>query len=102
MKRFVAAFVLVGMLPTAARADDGARAAAQAAFEEGRRLADAGDYAGAAERFEQSERLDPALGTVLNLANCYEHARRLASAWRAFHRGAEAGARIPDGRSSDR
>jgi hypothetical protein len=67
---------------------EGASAAAQAAFEEGRRLADARDYAGAVARFEVSERLDPALGTILNLAACYERAGRLASSWRAFDRGA--------------
>ena len=88
MKGFAGLLVLLGLAPTPARADDPARAA-QVAFEEGRRLADAGDFAGAARRFEESERLDPALGTVLNLANSYEHARRLASAWRAFHRGAD-------------
>jgi hypothetical protein len=63
--------------------------AAQIAFDEGRRLEDAGDFAAAASRFEESERLEPALGTILNLANCYERAGRLASAWRAFRRGAE-------------
>jgi hypothetical protein len=65
--------------------------AAQLAFDEGRRLEDAGDFAAAAARFEESERLDRAPGTALNLANCYEHAGKLASAWRAFRRGAEEG-----------
>ncbi len=64
-------------------------AEAQLAFDEGRRLEDAGDFAAAATRFEESERLEPALGTILNLASCYERGRRFASAWRAFRRGAD-------------
>src|SRR5262249_18357787 len=78
----------VTALAASASAED-PRAAAQAAFVEGRRLADAGDFAAAATRFEESDRLDPALGTTLNLAACYERAGRLASAARAFRRGVE-------------
>ena len=63
--------------------------AAQVAFDEGRRLEDSGDFPAAAARFEESERLEHALGTLLNLANCYERGGRLASAWRAFRRGAD-------------
>ena len=62
---------------------------AQQAFDEGRRLEDAGDFAAATARFEESERLEPALGTILNLATCYERGGRVASAWRAFRRGAD-------------
>lgn len=42
------------------------------AFEKGRAALAAGDYAGACALFEESVRLDPAPGTVLNLGICNE------------------------------
>ena len=56
------------------------RAAAQALFDEGRELMEAGRHAEACPRFEESERLEPGLGTRFHLANCYEAVGRLASA----------------------
>ncbi len=62
---------------------------AEALFREGRRSADAGNYALACPRFEESNRLDPAPGTLLNLADCEEHVGHLAFAWEHFRRLAE-------------
>jgi serine/threonine-protein kinase len=59
-------------------------AAAQALFDEARGLMARGKYADACVDLEQSERLDPGVGTLLNLGDCYEHLHRLASAWDAF------------------
>jgi hypothetical protein len=53
-------------------------------FNEGRRLASAGHYAEACPKFEESERLDPGIGTQFNLADCYQHIDRFASAWALF------------------
>jgi hypothetical protein len=44
--------------------------AAEQAFREGRRLLQEGKIADACAAFEQSQKLDPALGTLLNLADC--------------------------------
>ena len=58
--------------------------AAQALFDEAKRLVQHGDFVAACPKFEESERLEPGLGTKLNLANCYEHVGRTASAWILF------------------
>jgi len=56
-------------------------AAAEQLFNEARTLFDKGDHASACPRFEASYKLDAALGTLLNIATCYEKLGRLASAW---------------------
>ncbi|MEO8796371.1 MAG: tetratricopeptide repeat protein, partial [Polyangiaceae bacterium] len=65
------------------------KADAQAAFELGRKLVLRGKFAEACPKFEESERLDPGLGTMLFLADCYEKTGKTASAWGQF-REAEA------------
>jgi serine/threonine-protein kinase len=84
--------VCLAMLITtgAARAQTGAesKAAAEALFDEGRRLIEQGQFAAACEKLAQSDRLDPAVGTQLNLAVCYEKAGKTASAWATYRRAA--------------
>jgi len=55
--------------------------AAQALFDDAKRLVKQGDAAAACPKFEESERLEPGIGTKLNLADCYERVGRTASAW---------------------
>ena len=60
------------------------RAAATALFDEGRRLAGEKKYAEACPKFEAAMRLDPGIGTLYNLSDCYEQIGRTASAWAGF------------------
>lgn len=55
---------------------------------------DKGDYGSACARFAESNRLDPALGTIFNLGACNEKLGKLAEAWQYFREVAE---RAPPG-----
>ena len=70
---------------TSARAQKtGDKAAAEALFDEGRRLMSSGHYELACSKFEASQALDAGVGTMLNLADCYEKLGKTASAWAQF------------------
>ena len=61
-----------------------ANPAAEELFREGRELMRARKLAEACDRFERSNKLEPRVGTLLNLADCREQLRQTASAWEAF------------------
>jgi hypothetical protein len=67
-----------------ALAQNSDKATAEALFTEGRRLMAEGSVAQACQKFEASQKLDPGVGTSLNLAECYERSGRTASAWAQF------------------
>lgn len=73
-------------------------AAAESLFEEGRRLMNSGNFAAACQKLEESQRLEPAGGTLMNLALCHEKMGRTASAWAEFKAGYALGVR--DGREA--
>lgn len=74
-----------------------AKAAAQALFDDGRRLMEEGKLAEACRKLEGSQKLDPGAGTLLNLAACYERNGQTASAWVTYKDAAAASAeRHPD------
>jgi len=60
------------------------RAAAEMLFEEGRQAMEAKDFDTACAKFEESNRLDAASGTTLNLAHCEERRGHVASAWERY------------------
>ena len=85
------AFVLAAGLVSAAAGDaraepsEGSAAAAESLFQEARKLIDAKRFSEACPKLVASHKLAPAVGTLLNLADCYERAGQLASAWARFH-----------------
>jgi hypothetical protein len=81
---WIVAFALVASAGAATTARADSRTAAEALFQAGRAAARSGDAAGACTRFRESHRLDPALGTRLNLALCEEELGRTATAWGLF------------------
>jgi serine/threonine-protein kinase len=64
------------------------KATAEAVFEEGMRLIKQGKFAEACPKFEMSQRVEPAVGTMLYLAECYEKTNRTASSWAMFREAA--------------
>jgi hypothetical protein len=59
-------------------------ATAQALFDDGKRLMSQRDYVQACQKFEESQRLDPGLGTLFHLADCEEQTGKTATAWAGF------------------
>jgi hypothetical protein len=89
--------VVLAMSVSTARAQSGEdKAVAETLFQDGRTLAAAGRYAEGCPKFEASLRLDPGVGTELNLADCYEHLGRFASAWGMFKQAADDARKIAD------
>lgn len=82
----VACLVLAAS-PAFAQASD--PQAAERAFQEGRRLLDARDFAAACPKFAESYRLDAATGTLLALAMCHEGQGKTATAWGEYRKAAE-------------
>lgn len=90
MKSLAAAFVLAltattvgaGLVhaePTAADA-----ATARSLFDEARKLMKQGKYGEACPKLEEGVRLNPGIGMRFNLASCYEHLGKTASAWNLY------------------
>jgi serine/threonine-protein kinase len=88
----VAGLVLAGVTAAAAvqAQSPGAldRLSSEALFDDGLKLMQTRDFVGACPKLEASYRLDPGIGTLLYLADCYAATGRTASAWIGFREAA--------------
>ena len=82
-----ASLVLLASTLMVSRAS-GQAAEAETLFLEGKRLMKEGKVAEACDRFDASDRLDRAVSTLLNLADCREKNGQLATAWATFLKAA--------------
>ncbi|MCB9584462.1 MAG: hypothetical protein H6718_03650 [Polyangiaceae bacterium] len=64
------------------------KAAAEALFDKGKKQLKDKDFDAACRSLEESQRLDPGVGTLLYLAECYEQSGKTASAWATFREAA--------------
>jgi hypothetical protein len=97
-----AALAALGGSTRVARADaaDDKKKAARL-FKEGRALITAGKIDEACPKFVESYALDPAIGTKLNIADCYEQQDKLVLAYRVFDEAAvDAAKTSTEGRES--
>jgi hypothetical protein len=75
----------LSLAPLSAHGQSGESAAqAEALFREGKQLLKDGKTDQACQKLEGSYRLDPAIGTLMNLADCHEKLGKHASAWAEF------------------
>jgi hypothetical protein len=78
------ACLAAGSVAEPAWADEAQAQAADRLFHEARALMTEGTFPEACRKLEESQRLDPGAGTLLNLAGCYEHLGQSASAWATY------------------
>ena len=76
-------------LPTPASAQPSTSATAALQFDKGRTLMKEKKYAEACAAFEQSQKLDPQIGTLYNVGVCSAELGKVATAWAAYREVAE-------------
>src|SRR4051812_19769731 len=68
-----------------AQAPVASKVAAEALYEDAKRLLNEQRYQEALDKLLASQRLDPAIGTLLNIGYCYERLNKTASAWASYN-----------------
>ena len=75
---------VVSILALAAAAHADNKDKADALFKQGKKLMGEKRYADACEAFEKSNKLDPGIGSQLNIAKCYEEWGKIGRAFIAY------------------
>jgi serine/threonine-protein kinase len=89
------------MMAPAVRAQSAqAKAEAEALFNAGRAALQAGNFADACPKLAESQKRDPAIGTSLYLAECYERSGKVASAWAEFRQAEDMAKQRGDNRAT--
>ncbi|HEX2692323.1 MAG TPA: hypothetical protein VHN14_37200 [Kofleriaceae bacterium] len=106
MRQALAAFIIASIATRHAYAQSpspsgNSTALAEQLFKQARDLAKANQWAEACPKFEASLRYDPVLGTRLNLATCYEHIGKLASAWGLYRESIDLAKKAGDTKRRD-
>jgi hypothetical protein len=96
---FWVSLVVVVLAAGMAHAQTGDAVAAEALFRRAREAKAAGDNRTACPLFAESQRLDPSVGTLMNLADCEEHEGSFARAWEHWHEALDALLRDGDARA---
>ena len=76
------------------------KADAEVLFNAGKAALAAGNLADACPKFAASQSKDPAIGTALYLAECYERSGKIASAWAQFHQAEDMANQRHDSRAA--
>lgn len=87
--------------PAAAEPTAEDKAAAESLFQDALKLIREDKYVDACPKLEASNKLDPAVGTLFNLGDCYEHTGRTASAWSSFGDAKRLAVRLNDRRAAE-
>lgn len=89
---FVVGASVLAWSGVASAAEPSQKSAAEALFRNARQAMETGRFGEACPMFAESQRLDPAAGTLMNLAECYAQTGQTASAWVTFTDAARAAA----------
>lgn len=84
----VSAVLALPKAAIAAESSASEKAAAEALFREAVALIERDQTGAACDKFAASQAIDPALGTMLRLADCYDRVGKTASAWALFEQAA--------------
>jgi hypothetical protein len=87
--KVLAPLLILLAVPAAALAQPRDAAGSEWLFREGRALMKKGDFVAACPKLAESLRFDPAVGTLMNLAECEERLGRTASAWQRWEAAAD-------------